>query len=90
MKIINKLNRILDLPEETYTNEPKIIITGFKELHIENYKGILEYEEYFIKISTYIGIININGTCLNLDRKNEDCLKITGKIETIEYIDKGT
>ena len=54
MKGINRINRMLEIPKETYTNEPKIIITGFNELVIENYKGILEYESYFIRINTSV------------------------------------
>lgn len=84
MKGINRINRMLEIPKETYTNEPKIIITGFNELVIENYKGILEYEDCYIKLSTYIGSININGFGLNLDKMTEDCLKITGKIESVD------
>lgn len=84
MRGINRINRLLEIPKETYTNEPKITITGFNELIIENYKGILEYEDYYIKLSTYIGTININGFGLNLDKMTEDCLKITGKIESLD------
>lgn len=84
MKSIKRINRMLEIPRETYTNEPKIIIIGFNELVIENYKGILEYEEYFIKLSTFIGSININGFNLKLDKMTEDNLKITGKIESID------
>jgi len=84
MRGINKLNRMLEMPRETYTNEPKIVITGFNELVIENYKGILEYEDYYIKLSTFIGSININGFNLKLDKMTEDILKITGKIESLD------
>ena len=84
MKKINKLNRMLELPKETYTNEPKIIITGFNELFIENYKGILEYEDYYIRINTHIGIININGFNLKLEKMTEDDIKVMGKIESID------
>ncbi len=84
MRGINRINRMLEMPKETYTNEPKIIITGFNELVIENYKGILEYEEYYIKLSTFIGSININGFNLKLDKMTEDSLKITGKIESLD------
>ena len=84
MKGINKLNRMLEIPKETYTNEPKVIINGFNELIIENYKGILEYEEYYIKLSTFIGSININGFNLKLDKMTEDNLKIVGKIESLD------
>ena len=84
MKGINRINRMLEMPKETYTNEPKIIITGFNELIIENYKGILEYEEYYIKLSTFIGCININGFNLRLDKMTEDSLKVIGKIESLD------
>ena len=84
MRGINRINRMLEMPKETYTNEPKIIITGFNELVIENYKGILEYEEYYIKLSTFIGSVNINGVNLKLDKMTEDSLKINGKVESLD------
>ena len=79
-----RLDKILEMPEEVYTNVPKITITGFSEIILENYKGILEYEEFFASISTHIGIVNINGYNLNLEKMTNDDIKITGKIESIE------
>ena len=79
-----RLDKILEIPEEIYTNTPKITITGFNEMILENYKGILEYEEFFASISTYIGIININGYNINLEKMTNDDIKITGKIESVE------
>ena len=79
-----RLDKILEIPQEVYTNTPKITITGFNELILENYKGILEYEEFFASISTYIGIININGYNINLEKMTNDDIKITGKIESVE------
>lgn len=84
MKKIEKLNRMLEMPKEVYTKEPKIIISGFQEMIIENYKGILEYEDFFVKISTYIGNININGFNLKLENMSEDNIKINGKIESLD------
>ncbi len=80
----NKIEKILEFPEEVYSNTPKLIITGFNEMVLENYKGILEYEENFTSISTYIGVINVNGFNLNLEKMTNDDIKITGKIENIE------
>lgn len=80
----SKLEKILEIPEEVYSNIPKVTITGFNEMILENYKGILEYEEFFASISTYIGIININGYNLNLEKMTNDDIKITGKIESVE------
>lgn len=79
-----RLDKILEIPEEIYTNTPKITITGFNEIILENYKGILEYEDFFASISTYIGIININGYNINLEKMTNDDIKITGKIESVE------
>ena len=84
MKRLNKINDMLEIPREIYSDEPKLIITGFNEMIIENYKGILEYEDYYITINTYIGTININGFNLNLEKMTEDNIKITGKIEALD------
>ena len=79
-----RLDKILEMPEEVYSNTPKLTITGFNEMVLENYKGILEYEEFFASISTHIGIVNINGYNINLEKMTNDDIKITGKIESID------
>ena len=59
---------------------------------IENYKGILEYQEFYVRISTYTGIININGFHLKLEEMTTDDIMVTGKIESIDFenrIDEG-
>ena len=79
-----RFNDILEIPKEIYTNIPNFIITGFEDMIIENYKGILEYEDYYVRVNTYIGIVNIHGTNLSLEKMTEDNIKIIGKIESIE------
>ena len=63
-----KINDILEIPKEIYTNIPNFIITGFEDMIIENYKGILEYEDYYVRVNTYIGIVNIHGINLRLEK----------------------
>ena len=79
------LNRILEIPQEISTNEPKITIAGFKKMLIENYKVILEYQDIYIRIKTYIGIININGFNLKLGEMTDDDIMVTGDIETVDF-----
>jgi len=79
-----KINDILEFPKEIGSNNPRITMIGFNKLLIENYKGILEYEEFFIKINTYIGIININGFNLELNNLTDDDILVTGKIDSID------
>ena len=79
------LNRILEVPKEISTNEPKITIAGFKKMLIENYKVILEYQDIYIRIKTYIGIVNINGLNVKLGEMTSDEIMITGDIETVDF-----
>lgn len=78
-----RIDRWLEMPTEIVSNEPKITIIGFNEILIENYKGILEYEDIYIRINTHIGIININGFNLNLEQISEDDISVKGKIDSI-------
>ena len=80
----NKLESLLELPKEITTTQPKITIMGFEEMLIENYKGILEYENFYIRLATYIGTININGFNLKLNQMKEDTILVTGKIDSID------
>ena len=73
------------MPKEIVSNIPKITILGFNEMLIENYKGILEYEEFYIKINTYIGVINVNGFNLKLNQMTEEDILIKGKIDSIDF-----
>ena len=79
-----RLDKILEIPEEVYTNVPKITITGFSEIILENYKGILEYEEFLVRINTHVGIISINGYQLTLENMTNDDIKVKGKIEGLD------
>ena len=71
MKSIDKINNMLELPKEISQELPKIIIIGFDEIFVENYQGVLEYEDFYIKLNTKIGTVNINGIGLKLEKITE-------------------
>ena len=81
----SRLNNILEFPEEISNNAPKITIIGFKKIMVENYKGILEYENFFVRLNTTIGVLNINGFNLSLNEMTDEDLIITGNIESIDF-----
>ena len=83
-KKINRLSQILDMPRELDKKQTKVTIISFDEVLIENYKGILEYEEFFVKINTEIGTININGFNLNLEQMTNDDILVKGIINSID------
>ncbi len=84
MKKIDKIGELLEFPREIISNVPKITITGFDEIMIENFKSILEYEDFFVRIKTSIGNININGFNLKLNQINKDDISVSGIIENID------
>ena len=81
----NKINRILEVPEEVALSVPKVTILKFEQMLIENYKGILEYQDFFIRLKTSIGIINVNGFNLTLEEMTSDDILVKGKIESIDF-----
>jgi len=81
---ISRINRFLELPKEINNKIPKITIIDFNDVLIENYKGILEYEEFFVKINTHLGDININGFNLELKQMTEEDIVVKGIINSID------
>ncbi len=81
----NRFEQILEIPQEISSQMPKLTIMGFEELFVENYKSILEYQDFYVRLSTSIGIININGFELKLNEMTNDDVLITGKIEGIDF-----
>lgn len=85
MRDYSKVSKFLEIPREVISNIPKIVITGFDEILIQNFKGILEYEDFFVRISTNIGNININGFNLKLNQMTDDDILVSGKIENVDF-----
>lgn len=81
----SRLERLLEIPEELSTDRPKVTIMGFEQVLIENHRGILEYQDYFVRLNTYIGIININGFNLKLEEMTADDILVTGKIDSVDF-----
>lgn len=83
-KKLQRLTQILDMPRELDKKQTKVTIISFDEILIENYKGVMEYEEFFVKINTEIGIININGFNLNLEQMTDEDVLVKGVINSID------
>lgn len=88
MRDYKSVSKFLEIPREVISNVPKITVTGFDEVLIENFKGILEYEDYFARISTSIGNININGFNLKLNQMTDDDILVSGRIENLDFENK--
>ena len=75
----------LELPKDLMLGAAILTVTGRREALIANYKGILEYEDSFIRVQTKTCRIQITGAHLALDYYTNEEMRITGLIESIQY-----
>lgn len=88
-KVKNKLaadiSAHLNLPKDLILGDPIVTITGRREITVENYRGILNYETVLIRLSLKHGQVEIHGSNLKIDYYTNDEMKISGRIDKIEY-----
>ena len=76
----------LELPKEVMLNLPFISLTGKEELVIENYKGIIEYGDEVMRVSTAAGVLRIEGKGLLLKQLTSECIVVIGNIKGIMFL----
>lgn len=76
---------ILEVPKDVALGESIITLTGKREVLIENYKGIIEYNEKHLKIKTKNGVIEMIGLNFLITYLTDEEIKIVGKIQSIKY-----
>ena len=81
-----RISDALDIPLDTLCDMPHIEIMGRDEITVENFRGILDYDENSFKINTKSGIIKIDGTDLVISSITDDGVSLRGCIVRIEYI----
>ena len=75
----------LELPKDLMYGASIVTITGRREVLIENYKGILEYTEEYIKIQTNNAKLTVYGKRLNIEYYTNEDMKVVGFIKSIEF-----
>lgn len=75
----------LELPKDLMYGASIVTITGRREVLIENYKGILEYNEEYIRVQAKNVKITIFGKQLTIEYYTNEDMKVAGFIKSIEY-----
>lgn len=81
-RIKEKFLDMMELPKELLKDVSRITLLGNEDILVENYKGIIEYEENIIRLNNGI---NVFGTNLNVEEITEADIFITGKINNVEF-----
>lgn len=82
----SRIAKTLDLPLDVICDIPRTEIMGNSEISIENFRGILDYNENCIKINTTIGIVKIDGDDLFIDSITDEGAFVKGRIIRLEFI----
>ncbi len=80
-----KMVNSLELPKDLMLGAAILTVTGRREALIANYKGILEYQDSFIRVQTKNCRILISGAHLAIEYYTNEEMKITGLIEAVRY-----
>lgn len=81
----NRIAEASELPKDVVMGQPVLTVLGRMELNIENYRGIIEYTDILIRVQTKAGQVRVIGKNLKIEYYTNDDMKITGRIEAIEY-----
>lgn len=78
------MTQALELPAEL-SDLSKTTLLGNKEVSIQNFKGIIEYDTNTIRLNTKDFMIKIWGANLNIKNINDEDITVSGKISGIEF-----
>lgn len=76
---------ILEVPRDVALGDSIITLIGKQEMLIENYKGVVEYDDKLLKVKTKNGLIELEGNHFLITYLTDEEIKITGQIKKIKY-----
>lgn len=82
----NRMADAANMPKDVVLGVPIVTLTGQLEVSVENYRGIIEYTDVLIRIKSKNGQIKITGKNLQIAYYTNDEMKITGRVEAVEYL----
>ncbi len=83
---MNKFIDKIHIPKDVTMKLPLLRMVGNQELYIENYRGILEYTDSFIRVQTKLGQIHVIGKRMEVVYYANDEMKIVGYIGTLTLL----
>lgn len=83
----DRVASIFELPGDVMMDMSRITLLGDAELLIENHRGLFEYTNERLVISTPKGRLAILGSDLSIGSISPDQVTVAGKIRVMQYID---
>ncbi|MEG0874759.1 MAG: YabP/YqfC family sporulation protein [Clostridiales bacterium] len=80
------VSQTLDIPSELTCDLPRLVISGNKNVFMENHRGIIHYDPNRLEIAFRGGKLEIQGDNLILPILKPDALEISGEIFSLNFI----
>ncbi len=84
-KVKEIFSKVFDLPQDVVLNLPRISVIGNLEILIENHRGIIKYEDNYIKVRVHRGYLIIKGEDLFIQQVEQRLMIITGHITDLSF-----
>lgn len=75
-------------PREVTSNVPRITLTGHERLHVEQHKGLIDYEPENIVLRTSCGLMRVAGAGMSFSLYTAGEALITGRIDSVAFQQK--
>lgn len=75
----------LKLPKDVVLGEVLVTFIGRYSVIIENYRGILIYDDSVVKLQAKNCKLAIHGKRLHIEYYNHEEMKITGQIQSMDF-----
>ncbi len=83
--IKEKFSDMWGIPKDIIMDLNRLIVTGNREIYIENHRGILKYTDTEILIKTHYGVLSVCGKDLKIEHIRTADMLILGYFEKIGY-----
>lgn len=77
----------LKLPKDVALGEVLVSFVGRGNVTVENYRGILVYDDSTVKLQAKRCKLLFRGKRLHIDYYNSDEMRISGSIQSLEFCD---
>lgn len=81
-----KLGGVLEISSDLLNDIPRITMNDNREIYIENYKGIIEYDENLIRLNSKGYTIKIMGHGLGIYSITDEEIGVRGVILSVEFV----